>query len=101
MGNRQIHGIMNSPTHLSGTVPPDEVSHWLHSGKPLMLLDVMGEDCFAEEHIEGAVQACVYEMAFLDKVHGLNADTGASVIVYGTGAPSQAARVAAEKLREA
>lgn len=92
---------MNTPTHLSGTIPPSEVSHWLHSGKPLMLLDVMGEDCFAEAHIEGAVRACVYETAFLDRVRALNPDSGASIIVYGTGAPSLAASVAAEKLREA
>jgi rhodanese-related sulfurtransferase len=92
---------MNSPTHLSGDLSPEELSHWLHSGKPLMLLDVMGEDCFAEGHIAGAVQACVYETAFVERVRGLNGDSGASIIVYGTGMPSMAAQVAVEKLREA
>lgn len=92
---------MNSPTSLSGEVSPSELSHWLHSGKPLVLIDVMGEDCFAEGHIDSAVQACVYEMAFIDNVHALNADEGASIVVYGTGVPSLAAKTAAEKLREA
>ncbi|HEX2748960.1 MAG TPA: YceI family protein [Verrucomicrobiales bacterium] len=92
---------MNAPTHLSGEITPEELHHWLDSGKPLMLLDVMGTDCFGEGHIASAVQACVYETAFMGQVESLNADKGASVVVYGTGKPSLASQVAAEKLRDA
>ncbi|MES2707176.1 MAG: YceI family protein [Verrucomicrobiota bacterium] len=92
---------MNSPTHLSGVISAVELHHWLDSGKPLLLLDVMDESCFAETHIPGAARACVYETAFIDQVHTLNADTGASVVTYGTGAHSLASQVAAEKLRAA
>lgn len=92
---------MNTPTHLSGVISVVELHHWLDSGKPLLLLDVMDETCFAETHIPGAARACVYETSFIDQVQALNADTGASVVVYGTGEHSLASQVAAEKLRAA
>jgi polyisoprenoid-binding protein YceI/rhodanese-related sulfurtransferase len=93
---------MNAPTELSGLLSPTELHHWTDSGKPLLLLNIMGEDCHAEARIPGSAQACVYETAFLDNVQQLNPDTGASIVVYGTGAPhSLAAQVAAEKLRAA
>ncbi|RYD26842.1 MAG: sulfurtransferase [Verrucomicrobiaceae bacterium] len=92
---------MNAPTQLSGIISATELHHWLDSGKPLLLLDVMDETCFAEAHIPGAVRACVYETAFISQVRQLNSDTGASVVVYGTGAHSLASQVAAEKLRAA
>ncbi len=75
-----------------------ELHHWLDSGKPLMLLDVMNEDCFRRGHINGASRACVYETSFVEQVKKLNADTGASVAVYGRSSSSLAAQVAAEKL---
>lgn len=93
---------MNAPTELSGLLSPTELHHWIDSGKPLLLLNIMGEGCHAEAHIPGSAQACVYETAFLDNVQQLNPDTGASIVVYGTGAPgSLASQVAAEKLRTA
>lgn len=92
---------MNSPTILSGEITAMELHHWLDRGKPLMLLNVMDANCHGESHIPGSARACVYETAFLDEVRQLNTDTGASVVVYGTGADSLASRVAAEKLRSA
>ncbi|WP_166442526.1 YceI family protein [Phragmitibacter flavus] len=89
---------MNSPTHLSGEITAMELHHWLDSGKPLMLINVMGEGCFAETHIPGSARACVYETAFLDQVDQLNPDTGASIVVYGNHSQSLASQVAAEKL---
>ncbi len=89
---------MNTP---AATLTPAEVHHRLENGTPFTLLDVMGEDCFADGHIEGAVRACVYETAFLEQVRGLHPDPEAIIVVYGTGAPSLSASVAAGKLREA
>ncbi len=91
----------SSETHLSGIIPPVELHHWIDSGKPLLLINVMGEGCFEEERIDGSSRACVYETTFLDQVQELNADRGASIVVYGTGPDSHASQVAAEKLRAA
>lgn len=91
---------MNAPTELSGIISATELHHWIDSGKPLLLINVMGENCHAEARIPGSAQACVYETAFLDQVRQLNPDTGASVVVYGTGNSfSLASQTAAEKLR--
>lgn len=92
---------MNAPTQLSGIISATELHHWLDSGKPLLLLDVMDETCFAEAHIPGSARACVYETTFISQVRQQNSDTGASVVVYGTGAHSLASQAAAEKLRAA
>ena len=92
---------MNGDTQLSGNIPALELHHWLDSGKPLMLLDVMGEESFSEQHIPSAQQACVYESSFIDQVKKLNSDLGASVVVYGTSEASLASQVAAQKLKQA
>lgn len=93
---------MNAPTELSGILSATELHHWIDSGKPLLLVNVMSETCHAEARIPGSAQACVYETAFLDQVAQLNPDTGASIVLYGTGAAfSLASQTAAEKLRAA
>jgi len=47
------------------------------------------------------VNACVYETAFLDKVHELGLDSAATLVVYGAGEGSLDAITAAAKLRGA
>ena len=89
-------------THLlSGNIPPIELKHWLDSGKPLLLLNVMTAECFSAEHLPASVQACVYETSFIDQVHALNVDTGIAIVVYGQQKQSLASSTALEKLRGA
>ncbi|MDP0500469.1 MAG: YceI family protein [Verrucomicrobiota bacterium JB022] len=67
-----------------------------------VLLDVNDADAFAAQHLPGAVNASVYEMAFLDHVKDkLGLQPSQPVIVYGTDARSYASRVAAQKLAAA
>jgi len=65
------------------------------------LIHVLPEEHFAQQHLPGAVNACVYEMVFLSKVAELVADKSAAIIVYGAGAPSLDSSTAAEKLEKA
>ncbi|HRH99057.1 MAG TPA: YceI family protein [Prosthecobacter sp.] len=65
------------------------------------LIHVLPEEHFAQQHLPGAVNACVYEMAFLPKVAELVPDKSAVVIVYGAGSPSLDSSTAAEKLEKA
>lgn len=65
------------------------------------LIHVLPEEHFAQQHMPGAVNACVYEMVFLSKVAELVPDKSASIIVYGAGAPSLDSFTAAEKLAKA
>ena len=65
------------------------------------LIHVLPEEHFAQQHLPGAVNACVYEMIFLAKVAELVPDKSAPVIVYGAGGESLDAVTAAEKLMKA
>jgi len=65
------------------------------------LIHVLPEEHFAQQHLSGAVNACVYEMIFLSKVAELVPDKSAAIIVYGAGAPSLDSATAAEKLAKA
>ncbi len=65
------------------------------------LIHVLPEEHFAQQHMPGAVNACVYEMIFLSKVAELVPDKSAVIIVYGAGAPSLDSATAAEKLAKA
>jgi polyisoprenoid-binding protein YceI/rhodanese-related sulfurtransferase len=65
------------------------------------LIHVLPEEHFAQQHLPGAVNACVYEMIFLSKVAELVPDKSAAIIVYGAGDPSLDSATAAEKLEKA
>lgn len=68
------------------------------AGTDLILLDVRLKEDFDEQHIPGATNACVFEVAFLENVTAAVSDPGATIVVYGTSEKSHASRVAAEKL---
>lgn len=65
------------------------------------LLHVLPEEHYQGTHLPGAVNACVYEMVFLDNVAKHVPDKTAPVIVYGAGGGSLDSAVAAEKLEKA
>jgi polyisoprenoid-binding protein YceI len=67
---------------------------------PPILVDVRLAEDFAVEHLPGALNNCVFEMAFLDRMKNL-AQTGQPVVVYGADDTSLESRVAAEKLTRA
>jgi polyisoprenoid-binding protein YceI len=69
--------------------------------RPPLLLHVTTPEHYAARRIDGAVNACVYEMAFLDAVRALAPGAAAPIVVYGEGAPSLDSEEAARKLREA
>lgn len=65
------------------------------------LIHVLPEEHYACGHLPGAINACVYEMVFVDRVAELIPDKNAVVIVYGAGGGSLDAVTAAEKLGRA
>ncbi|HEY8898987.1 MAG TPA: YceI family protein [Chthoniobacterales bacterium] len=65
------------------------------------LLHVLPAEHFAAAHIAGAVNACIYETAFLEKVRALAPDPALPIVVYGEGAPSLDSEEAATTLRAA
>jgi rhodanese-related sulfurtransferase len=65
----------------------------------LTIIDVMTPEDYAERHLPEAINACIYEMVFLERVHEAIPDRNAQIVVYDTTDTTRAARQAAERLR--
>jgi len=78
-----------------------ELQTQLQAAPPPRLLHVLPEEVFAAARIPGSQNACVFEMAFLDRVRELVPDPDTPIVVYGAGGGSLDAVTAAEKLRAA
>ena len=83
------------------TITAPELKALIEAKAPITLLHVLPDEHFAQQHLPGAVNACVYEMAFLSSVAELIPEKASSVVVYGAGDPSLDSSVAVEKLRSA
>lgn len=78
----------------------DDVADLLEQGHAV-LVDTLPSDHFQARHIPGALNACVYEMAFLDTVAGIVQDKATRIILYGAGTKSRDCFAAADKLSRA
>ena len=67
----------------------------------LVLVNLLPEEPFADCHIPGSVNACVFEVAFVSKMEALVPDTSTEIVVYGAGDGSLDTDVALAKLRAA
>ena len=80
------------------TITCTELRNRMEEGFAPTLLDVLPPEEFALRHIPGAMNACVYEVAFLQNVHTLTPDQGATLIVYDATGQTRAAELARERL---
>jgi rhodanese-related sulfurtransferase len=76
-----------------------ELKNRLAAAPAPRLLHVLPEDVFAAARLPGSLNACIYEVSFREKVQGLLPGKADSIIVYGAGAGSRDAVVAADLLR--
>jgi polyisoprenoid-binding protein YceI/rhodanese-related sulfurtransferase len=83
------------------TITAPELKALIEAKSPITLLHVLPDVHFAQQHLPGTVNACIYEMAFLSSVAELIPKKASSVVVYGAGDPSLDPSVAVEKLRSA
>jgi hypothetical protein len=83
------------------SLTPVELKHWLDQEKAFHLINVMTPECHECSRIEGSMQACVYEPAFLDHVQAITKDRGTTLVVYGVNRHSLAATQAVERLEAA
>jgi polyisoprenoid-binding protein YceI/rhodanese-related sulfurtransferase len=68
---------------------------------PSPLIDILSAESFAEEHLPGSVNICVYEVAFVDKIRAAFADPNSPLTIYGLNDSTLEAKVAVEKLATA
>jgi rhodanese-related sulfurtransferase/polyisoprenoid-binding protein YceI len=73
----------------------------LASTNPPLLIDVRLEEDFEAAHIPEAINNCVYEVAFTERLREIAPRQKSPVVVYGANSESYEARIAAEKLSRA
>lgn len=67
-------------------------------GKGVVVIDVMTPEDFAACHLAGACNACVYELAFLDRIAECAPGRETELIVYDETGTTRTAEVARERL---
>jgi rhodanese-related sulfurtransferase len=83
-------------TYNANTISPAEARNLMENGA--ILLDPITPEAHERRHIQGALNICVYEIAFISKVPERLPDKTVSIVVYGNTATSHEALAAAAKL---
>jgi rhodanese-related sulfurtransferase/polyisoprenoid-binding protein YceI len=76
-----------------------ELYQWISEEKDFTIIDVLPPEYYGSRRLPKAQNACVYEMAFLDKVRDITSDKKRCILVYDSSDRSLASSRAAEKLR--
>lgn len=81
-------------------IASQELKQWQDQGRPMVLLDVLPPEVHAARRLPGAHPACVFEVAFPERVAAAGADPGSDVpvVVYGEDNQTRDAPAAAAKL---
>lgn len=80
------------------TVSPHDLQAALSAGTAPLVLNVRLADDFEAAHLPGAVNNCVYEVAFHDRLADTAPDSNHPLVLCGATADSREALMAAEKL---
>ncbi|EFK06739.1 rhodanese-like protein [delta proteobacterium NaphS2] len=79
---------------------PSELNGWIKEKKSFYLIDTLLEDHFRKIHLPGAVNACVFQVIFMEQIKGITDDKEVPIVVYGSSDRSMDAATAAGKLVE-
>jgi len=77
---------------------PHKLKRWMEGKKSFYLIDTLLDDHFQNVHLPGAVNACVFQVIFMDQIQKMIQDKSLSIVVYGSSSRSMDAVCAAEKL---
>jgi len=80
------------------TVSASGLKSLLDQGRQLTIIDVLPEQYYQSRHMAGALNYCVYEVVFLDRIQADFRDRGAALAVYSASHRCMAAQDAADKL---
>lgn len=80
-------------------VSPEELSAWMAQEKSFLLIHTLTGIHFQNVHLPGALNACVFEVTFLDQMKSITTDKNAQIVLYGSSERSMDALTAAEKLK--
>src|SRR5687767_13185015 len=76
------HSSMSSVQQLTH----HELAALLAEAKPPLVIDVLTEEDYQSAHIQGAKNACVFNVSFLDDIKRLVPDQSTHIVVYGASA---------------
>lgn len=82
----------------SNLVSINEFNALRQTGGQVLLLDVLPKSHYQQVHLPGALQACVFEVTFLQQVADLTTDKNAAIVIYGASGQTHDAVTAADKL---
>jgi rhodanese-related sulfurtransferase/polyisoprenoid-binding protein YceI len=81
-------------------ISPSELNDWIKEKKSFYLIDTLLEDHFRKIHLPGAVNACVFQVIFMEQIRGITEDKEIPIVVYGSSDRAMDAATAAGKLVE-
>ena len=79
-------------------ITPEALQGMLRGDSPPLLIDVLTDEHFQAVRLPGAVNVCVYETDFLDRIAGVVQDHASRIVLYGASDNTLEAFTAAEKL---
>jgi rhodanese-related sulfurtransferase/polyisoprenoid-binding protein YceI len=82
------------------SIDPNALARLIESASDLTILDVLLPEHYEAHHLPGAVNACVYEVAFLETVTKLIPDKNRQIVLYDTSPRSGGGACAAGKLEK-
>ena len=85
-------------THKHKKISPQALRQEILKGRNLIIIDTLTNDHYTKVHLPNAINACVFEVTFLDQIAALAPDKDDWIILYGSSEKSMDAAVAAEKL---
>lgn len=71
--------IKENRKHISA----EQLKTWMDQNRDFTLIDVLPDEYYQQKHLPGAQNACVYEVAFSNKVKDACPDPALPVVVYG------------------
>lgn len=80
------------------TINAEELKVLIEDKKNFFIVDVLPKVYYDEKHIKGAINACVYEMTFLEQIKKHKLEKKDKIILYGASDRSKDSEVAAGKL---
>jgi polyisoprenoid-binding protein YceI/rhodanese-related sulfurtransferase len=80
------------------TIDAQGLARRLEMSSDLIVLDVLLPEHYLAYHIPGAVNACVYEVVFLENLQRLIPDKNSQIVVYDTSRRSQGSACALKKM---
>lgn len=83
---------------MSATISCTELQQQLDANAPLLLIDILVPEEYAANHLPRALNACVYEMVFLDRMAELAPDRSRTVVIYDASGTTRAGATARDKL---